>query len=113
MPLCRPFIFLLMLAGIGACGDAPPAPLSRPEKLAADLCKCTENLLALNAQAQSSADSLAFRNIAAAFENSARCIQNLGIKPEDKTLLAPALAQNCSALAKEQELLTELLGFEW
>lgn len=113
MRLVKHFSCLICLIWAIACDGPQPVQDSRQDSLAKGLCSCTENLLALNQQAQQTSDSLAFRKIAEAFDQSLACAQKLGIKAEDKPLLSPILTKNCPALANEQELLTELLGFAW
>lgn len=104
----RYFSFLILLSLI-ACESAAP-PEARGDKLAKSLCDCTNELLALNKQAQTASDSLAFRNIAAEFDKVRTCTAKLGIKPDDRAALELALTTHCPALAAQQELLLELLG---
>lgn len=85
-------------------------PESRGDKLAKSLCGCTTALLDLNERAQTSSDSLAFRNIATEFEKTRACVSQLGIKTEDRAALGTGLTAHCPELAKHTELLTELLG---
>lgn len=103
----RNFLFLFVLA-CSAC-EAPPPPESRGDKLAKSLCGCTSQLLALNKQAEAAPDSLAFRNMADAFEKARACAVQLGIKPADSTLLDIALKTQCPMLSANQGILTELL----
>lgn len=104
----RHFLFLILLS-LFACESAAP-PEARGDKLAKSLCACTNELLVLNQQAQTSSDSLAFRNIAAEFEKARACTAKLGVKPEDRAALDIALNTHCPALASQSELLLELLG---
>lgn len=98
-----------MFLTLFAC-ESPAPPEARGDKLAKSLCACTSELLALNKQAQTSSDSLAFRNIAAEFDKVRTCTAKLGIKPEDRAALELALTTHCPALAAQPELLLELLG---
>lgn len=90
--------------------SSPALPESRGDKLAKSLCDCSEQLMALNQQAEKSSDSLSFRNIATAFEKTRACAAKLGIKAEDTTALRLALATQCPALAAHPDILPELLG---
>lgn len=101
---------LLLLPGILFSCSPPAVPETRPDKLAKSLCACTGPLLALNKQAQTNTDSLAFRNIALEFEKSRDCVDKLGIQPEDRAALDIALVAHCPALTKQKDLLSELLG---
>jgi hypothetical protein len=101
-------LFLIVLLATSCENPAPPE--SRPDKLAKSLCACTTNLLALNQQAQSSADSLAFRNIGAEFEKTRECVNKLDIQPNDRAALELSLKNICPALGAQQDLLIELLG---
>ncbi len=105
----RYFYFFVVIAFF-SCG-APVIPESRVDKLAKGLCGCTEQLLALNKQAESASDSLAFRNIATEFAKVRACTSNLGILPEDRAALELALATKCPGLAAHPDFLAELLGF--
>jgi len=103
--------YLLFLFAFVCFSCAPPSPPeSREDKLAKSLCGCTTQLLALNQQAASASDSLAFRNIAAEFEKARACASKLGIKPADSTVLELALKAHCPALAEHSDFLSELLG---
>ncbi|MDX1910339.1 MAG: hypothetical protein SFV22_02575 [Saprospiraceae bacterium] len=113
MRIIKQFSCLICILWALACGNPQSPPELRQDTLAKGMCTCTERLLALNQAAQHSNDSLAFRSIADEFDQSRACVQKLGVKPDDKTLLVQALSNSCPALAKEQELLTELLGFAW
>lgn len=102
--------YLLLLLPVILFSCSPPAvPETRPDQLAKSLCACTAPLLALNKQAQTSADSLAFRNIAMEFEKTRDCVDKLGIQPEDLAALDIALVAHCPVLAKQKDLLSELL----
>ena len=101
-------LFLIVLVGFSCENPAPPE--SRPDKLAKSLCGCTSNLFALNQQAQSASDSLAFRNIATEFEKTRECVKKLDIQPEDRAALELSLKNICPALGAQQDLLIELLG---
>jgi len=101
-------LFLIVLVGFSCENPAPPE--SRPDKLAKSLCGCTTALLALNQQAQSASDSLAFRNIAAEFEKTRACVKKLDIQPDERAALELSLKNLCPALETQQDLLTELLG---
>ncbi len=103
----RYLLFLLAIA-CSSC-EAPAPPESRGDKLAKSLCGCTTQLLALNKQAESGSDSLAFRNIAEEFEKARTCAAKLGIKPADSTALVLALKTHCPALVENQDILSELL----
>ena len=105
----RRLLFGLLLVALSCAPPAPPE--SKSDKLATSLCGCTTQLLALNQKAQTEADSLAFRNIAAAFEKARECASRLGIKPEDRSALELALGLKCPTLAANKELLIELLGY--
>ena len=102
------YFLLLMLLGFFAC-ETPAPPESRADKLAKSLCTCTAQLLALNKQAESGSDSLAFRAIAEEFERSRACIALLGIRPADSTLLQLALKTHCPVLSEKLDFLPELL----
>jgi hypothetical protein len=101
-------LFLMVLVGFSCENPAPPE--SRPDKLAKSLCGCTTALLALNQQAQSASDSLAFRNIAAEFEKTRECVDKIGVQPDDRAALGRSLKNICPELEAQQDLLTELLG---
>lgn len=102
------YLLLLLPAILFSCSP-PVVPETRPDQLAKSLCACTAALLALNKQAQTSSDSLAFRNIANEFEKTRDCVDKMGIKAEDRVALEIALQAHCPALAKQQDLLSELL----
>jgi hypothetical protein len=102
-----PFFFLIL--SCFAC-DAPVKPLSETEQMAKSLCACTERLLALNQQTQSSSDSLAFRQIAEEYEKARACIQKIGLPQTGLATLEPTLNTHCPALASQKDLLTELLA---
>ncbi|MFN0174780.1 MAG: hypothetical protein ACKVU0_09055 [Saprospiraceae bacterium] len=104
----RYLLFLFVFTGF-SCGEAAP-PESRGDKLAKSLCRCTDQLLSLNKQAQTASDSLAFRNIATEFEKVRKCVSSLGLKPEDRAGLELSLSTHCPPLAEQQDLLSELLG---
>lgn len=92
-----------------AC-ENPPMPETPTEKLANSLCNCTENLLNLNEGAQKSPDSLLFRKIALAFEQSKKCVLKIGISPADQISVESVLPQKCPRLAQEKALLFELFS---
>ena len=104
----RYLLFLFAIAFFSCQAPAPPE--SREDKMAKSLCGCTTHLLALNQQAASVPDSLAFRNIAQEFEKALACATNLGIKPTDSISLKLSLKTHCPALAEHTDLLSELLG---
>lgn len=101
--------FVVCLLIWSAC-ENPPIPETPTEKLAKSLCNCTDTLLQLNESAQNSPDSLSFRKIAIAFEQSKKCVQKMGISPEDQMLLETILPQKCPRLAQEKALLFELFS---
>ncbi|MBC7775981.1 MAG: hypothetical protein H7246_11150 [Phycisphaerae bacterium] len=101
-------IQLFLLIAFFAC-ETPAPPESRGDKLAKSLCGCTIQLLALNKQAESASDSLAFRNIADEFEKARACAIKLGIKPADSPALELALKTHCPVLVENQGILPELL----
>lgn len=103
------YLLLLLPAILFAC-NPPAVPETRPDQLAKSLCACTAPLLALNKQAQTRSDSLAFRNIASEFEKTRDCVDKLGIRTEDRAALDIALVAHCPALARQKDLLSELLG---
>ena len=90
--------------------ENPPIPETPTDKLANALCHCTDTLFRLNETAQKSADSLSFRKIALAFEQSKKCVQQIQINPADQVLVEAALVQKCPRLAQEKALLLELLS---
>lgn len=104
------YLVLLMVTACFSCASPAP-PESRGDKLAKSLCGCTAQLQALNEQAASNSDSLAFRNIAIEFEKAQACAAGLGIKPEDRAALEIALITHCPALVSHEDLLSELLQF--
>ena len=108
--LMRNSLFILLLLGISACGETAKPQAPRPEMLARALCNCSAPLLELNRQAATNSDSLAFRKIAAEFDKARRSVQALNIKPEEQAELSQALKQLCPDLAREENLLTELLA---
>lgn len=103
------YLFFLFAFAFFSC-EAPAPPESREDKMAKSLCGCTAQLLALNKQAASASDSLAFRNIAAEFEKARACATKLGINPADSTALELALKAHCPALSEHSDFLSELLG---
>lgn len=104
----RYFLFLLAVT-FCSCGE--PIPIeSRSEKLAKSLCDCTAQLITLNEAAQNTPDSLAFRNIATAFEKTKDCVSGLEIKPEDRAGIESVMDKKCPKLSSQKELLIELLG---
>ncbi|MFN0034195.1 MAG: hypothetical protein ACKVUS_03950 [Saprospiraceae bacterium] len=106
----RSLVFFFATA-LFSCGNPVAAPPeSRGDKMAKSLCGCTAALLALNQQAESASDSLAFRNIAAEFEKARACAATLGFQPDDRAALETTLQTHCPALAAQQDLLLELLG---
>lgn len=101
------FLFIPLLCF--ACQN--PAPVeSRADKLAKSVCGCTEELLRLNKQAETDRDSLAFRNIANAFEKARTCVHSIGIKPEERESLNRSLDVLCPDLAAHKDILPELWG---
>ena len=104
----RYLLFLLSIACISCENPVPPE--SREVKLAKSLCGCTAQLLALNQQAESSADSLVFRKIAVEFEKARKCAASLGIQPADRSGLDLALIRECPRLVASEDFLSELLG---
>ncbi|MBL7809433.1 MAG: hypothetical protein JNN28_16560 [Saprospiraceae bacterium] len=98
---------LLLLAILAGC-DAKTAQEPRADKLAKSLCQCTSELLLLNKKAQSTTDSLTFKQIEQAFEKAKTCAVGLGIKPEEQPVLETALQAYCPELAAYPELIKEL-----
>jgi hypothetical protein len=103
------YLLFLWILSCFAC-DPPVKPLSETEQMAKSLCACTEQLLALNQQTQTSSDSLAFRQIAEEYEKARACIQKIGLPQTSLTTLEPTLSTHCPALATQKDLLTELLA---
>ena len=103
------FLFFIAMIFMISCGD-PVATESRADKLAKSICGCTTALLELNKPGQASADSLAFRNIATAYDKTKACVAALGIKPEDREALTVLLPIKCPELAQHEGLVTELLA---
>jgi hypothetical protein len=100
---------MALLAIITSCGQTQ-APEKRADGLAKSLCKCTEDLLALNKKAESAPDSLAFQQIAQAYTKARKCALGLGIKPEEKPVLETALKAYCQELNQYPDLLQELIN---
>lgn len=104
----RYLLFLLSIVCI-AC-ENPVSPETREIKSAKSLCNCTNQLVALNQQAEASADSLIFQKIAVEFEKARKCAADLGIQPADRSALVLALKNQCPKLAASEDFLSELLG---
>ena len=105
----RPYFLVVILAIFTGCGQTQ-APEQRADKLAKSLCKCSGELLELNHKAEGAPDSLAFQQIAQAFNKARTCALGLGIKPEEKPVLETALNAYCPELVKYPELLQELIS---
>jgi hypothetical protein len=96
--------------------ETPSAPVNAEpaaDKAAKALCSCTEALLAENANAQASLDSMAFVNLARAFEDAKKC--SLGIQMDQTTRgqLPAALQTHCPKLAAHADLVEELLSVNY
>ncbi len=86
------------------------APEKRSDSTARAVCSCTAKLLELNKQAAASTGAIDFEGIQRAFDEARTCIALQKIKPEEVPELEKALEVLCPELAKEQELLAELVG---
>ena len=91
-----------------SCQDKPSE--TRADRIARGICDCASPLLMLNKQAANATGNIDFEGIQAAFEKARTCIVDQRMKPEDLPEVQKALEMKCPELAKETELLGELLG---
>lgn len=103
----RSLLFLSLIC-LFSCQNQPAE--SRADKIAKSVCGCTAHLLELNKQAANSKDSIDFAGIQAEFEKTKTCIANQRMKPEDVAEVKKSLLLKCPDLAKEEDLLQELMG---
>lgn len=99
-------IFALIL--LYSCQNHPAE--TRADKIAKGICGCTARLLEMNKQAAGTKDSIDFEAIQAEFEKTKACISDQHMKPEDFGDVKKSLAMMCPELAKEEDLLQELMG---
>lgn len=104
---------IFILAGI-CCGTPSGPAASEPDasKAAKALCNCVDPLLAANADAQKSLDSLAFVKVAKAFEEAKRCALALQIDETLREQLTASLEVHCPQLAPHTSLMEELLSLK-
>jgi hypothetical protein len=103
----RLFAQLMFVCFLLSCQN-PPAE-TRAERIANGICGCSTSLMNLNKQAANASGSIDFEGIQAEFEKTRACIVNQHMKPEDLPEVQNALLIKCPELAKETELLGELL----
>lgn len=105
----RIILLLLSFLLFFACKNTPPE--TRADRIATQICACSGQLLALNKKAQAGAagDTIDFKGIQTAFEQTRACIAEQHMKPEDLPEVQKSLLIKCPELAKQAELLQELL----
>lgn len=101
-------LFFLAFCLFFSCQNQPAE--TRADKIAKGVCGCTARLLEMNKQAANTTDSIDFDGIQAEFNKAKACIDQQRMKPEDVAEVKKSLALKCPELAKEEDLLQELLG---
>lgn len=105
-----------------ACQEPKPEP-SRQERIADTFCQCTQQLLALNKEAEGMLQDTSktrllqeqMRIIQDAYQSARDCAGNIiarhgKITNSDLPLLQTALSGKCPELANQTDLIRELLG---
>lgn len=109
-------LFFAVFILTGSSCEPPSAPAhAEPaaDKAAKALCSCTEALLAENAKAQESPDSMAFVNLARAFEDAKKCSLGIQMDQSARGQLPTALQAHCPQLAAHADLVEELLSVNY
>ncbi len=104
----RFILTLLSFCLFFSCQDTPP--VKRSDSAARAICTCSADLMELNKQAAKATGAIDFEGIQRAFDKTKTCIALQKIKPEEIQEMEKALEVLCPELAKEHELLEELIG---